>query len=553
MSATLVVISYYDQRPIAPLKRLLRSLKTYDAGADHQIAVVVNRTRPGVPKLALRNSAIRVVVRENSGMNIGAWEAGWRAAPGFSDYLFLQDDCCAVRAGWLGAYRARGADQSIGLLGESLNSAWDKDWSTLARERAGEVQSEHLLNGAPGGRVAVYLDYMARHGIDPGETGRHLRSLVWYARRDVLETIGGFPIGSNYGECISAEIGVSRKVAALGLKIEQIATAPFHYFRHEDWVQAQPDGPYQHRKSRRGSMTRLPRRGSDRPEEKIASLNHALADRDKLIASLNQVVLKRNGQISSFNQTVANRDEQIANLNQVLLKRNEQIANFKQAEAKRDEKIANLNQVLLKRNEQIANFEQAEAKRDEKIANLNQVLLKRNEQIVNFKQAEAKRDEKIVNLNQIVARRGEQVASLSQTVTERDGEIAGLRQALAENTATLHKAEAAARQQLAVAGKDFAAREALLERKLNELRKELGWSEGALAEVHARVADIEQAHRNETDGLRGQLARSAEERQRLEFDLTRIRQSLSWRMTAPVRLCGRVALDLIHSIRRAKK
>jgi hypothetical protein len=196
-----------------------------------------------------------VLERENTGMNIGAWDHGWRAESGYEHYLFLQDDCQIVRAGWLAAYLERAAaEPSSGLLGESLNPAWNKSWDQLAKSRAGEVMPGHVLNGAPAERVAVYLDFMRRAGIDPGEGGYHLRALTWFARRNVLERIGGFPIGENYGECIAAEIAVSRSVIAAGLRVEQIAPAPFHFIQHADWAQAAPGGAYLHVKSRKPDM-----------------------------------------------------------------------------------------------------------------------------------------------------------------------------------------------------------------------------------------------------------------------------------------------------------
>ncbi len=226
-------------------------MREHEGGRPFDLAVVVNREsgfdRPGLTL----ESSIRVLERPNTGMNIGAWDHGWRSLSGYAHYLFLQDDCLVVREGWLAGYLTRAADPEIGLLGESLNKAWDKPWAKLAEERKGEVLPDHIIDGQPAERVALYLDFMARTGIDPGENGRHLRSLTWFARRDVLERIDGFPIGATYGECIAAEIAVSRKVAAAGLRVEQTSPEPFHFIRHADWEQATPGGPFLHTRSRK--------------------------------------------------------------------------------------------------------------------------------------------------------------------------------------------------------------------------------------------------------------------------------------------------------------
>jgi hypothetical protein len=71
--------------------------------------------------------------------------------------------------------------------------------------------------------------------IDAGNTGFHLRSLCWAFRGDVLRAMGGFPIGKNKGECIAAEIGVSRKVLQLGFEFDQITPNPFCYIGHGEW------------------------------------------------------------------------------------------------------------------------------------------------------------------------------------------------------------------------------------------------------------------------------------------------------------------------------
>lgn len=103
---------------------------------------------------------------------------------------------------------------------------------------------EHTLDGQPANRIDVYVDLMRRHGIDPGPVGLHLRSLAWFANGDVLAQIGGFPEGTNYGECIASEIAVSRKVISRGYALAQVANTPFRFFRHREWKETFPGGPF---------------------------------------------------------------------------------------------------------------------------------------------------------------------------------------------------------------------------------------------------------------------------------------------------------------------
>ena len=239
----LVVISHYDRRSAEPLTGLLDSLDRFTAGVGHERVISVNAT--GAPALpaSLRQRVHGVLERPNAGMNIGAWDAAWRHWPGRPAYLFLQDECFAVRDGWMALVMQALEAPGTGLVGESLNPAWDKPWDRL-REGPGKAElPEHFIDGCPANRVDVYLHHMRRYGIDPGEGGRHLRSLVWALRGPVLEAIGGFPQGANYGECIAAEIGVSRAVASRGLALATLGPAPFHAFRHLEWSQG-PGGPY---------------------------------------------------------------------------------------------------------------------------------------------------------------------------------------------------------------------------------------------------------------------------------------------------------------------
>lgn len=247
MPETLVVVSYFADRSPEPLSALLRSMEEHPPGSDFSLCVVVNRGKGPEAPLPAARRPFDVIVRPNAGMNIGAWDAGWRARPGFGSYVFLQDDCLVVRPGWVAAFRDACGAARAGLVGESLNEAWDRPWEELRRRQEAVRLPDHLLDGRPANRVDVYLDFLNRLRIDPGPTARHLRALAWSLPQPVLAAIDGFPVGASYGECIAAEIGVSRKVAERGFDVRQVHAEPFRYIRHAEWVQ-DPSGAVRKRR-----------------------------------------------------------------------------------------------------------------------------------------------------------------------------------------------------------------------------------------------------------------------------------------------------------------
>lgn len=246
----LVVVSFYEPRGTEPLERLLTALRSTPAGAAFDVALVVNRDDIAIGPLTgwrerVHQQVDAILERPNTGMNIGAWDFGWRALDAYGGYLFLQDDCILKTSDWLGAFVSAAADPSVGLVGESWNSGWDRAWPAMRKLVSKHALREHLINNRPANRVDLYLDFMRRHGVSPGERGGHLRALCWFARRDTLLAINGFLHGANYGECIAAEIAATKQVQALGLQAVQLADQPFSRFGHSDWVEM-PDGRWQH-------------------------------------------------------------------------------------------------------------------------------------------------------------------------------------------------------------------------------------------------------------------------------------------------------------------
>jgi hypothetical protein len=233
----LVVISFYEPRPRGSLEALLRALRQTPAGADFDVAVIVNRTTSGawaVPA-AVNDATTAVVSRANEGMNIGAWDHGWRCFPGYAGYLFLQDECELKASDWLSPFVQAAAGPSAGLIGESWNAGWDRPWAALKKSVANQGMRDHEIDGKAVNRVDLYLSFMRRHDVAPGEGGGHLRALIWFASRSTLEAMGGFLHGATYGECIAAEIAATKSVEALGLRPLQVANEPFTYFGHAEW------------------------------------------------------------------------------------------------------------------------------------------------------------------------------------------------------------------------------------------------------------------------------------------------------------------------------
>jgi hypothetical protein len=227
----LIVISYYFSRPDKNLFDLLLSLKKVFAG---RIVVIVNSDN----NVSWSSPIDGVVFKynKNVGMNIGAWNRGYLDNPDANFYLFLQDECFVKRADFFYSILAKfESEPDIGLLGESINCKWDIDWATLSESALNSLEADHLIDDRVVRRVDMYLHMMRFWGVNPGSSGRHLRSLVWALPGRVMRELGGFPIGQNKGECIASEIAVSRKIVNLGYRVEQFDLNPFTFFGHREW------------------------------------------------------------------------------------------------------------------------------------------------------------------------------------------------------------------------------------------------------------------------------------------------------------------------------
>jgi hypothetical protein len=198
---------------------------------------VVNRTADRPLVLPARHAGTEVLYRENVGYNIGAWDFGWRTGPEFEYYVFLQDECLILRKNWVHHYVKKAAARRTGLVGENLH--WCMPWDAVGELLAGLVAK--YGNDSEGVSLPFLLEFYRRHGIEPGPTSAHVQSLVWCARRGVLEAIDGFLIGQTKAEAVAIEIGTSKKVEALGLRVVQADFFPFRYVLHPQWQGIQRD------------------------------------------------------------------------------------------------------------------------------------------------------------------------------------------------------------------------------------------------------------------------------------------------------------------------
>lgn len=237
-SRTCVVICYWTGRSPRPLYRLLRMMQKVPAGAPFDVLIVCNGgdEKPLVPRPGFESLNVRIINRENAGWNLGAWEAGWRASPGYDYFLFLQAECFIRNPDWIARFVHRiERDSGIGMLGERLmwqQMTWDyvRAATELDLGARGPVP-EGVLES-----IARYQRLLVERGIDPGSLGTHLVSIILFLQRSVLEEIGGFPlIGESYLEAVGCEIGLSKLVEARGYRISQVADDAFSRIGHTQW------------------------------------------------------------------------------------------------------------------------------------------------------------------------------------------------------------------------------------------------------------------------------------------------------------------------------
>jgi hypothetical protein len=238
---TCVIVSCWTGQPAKNLHRLLAQMQKIDSGAPYDLRIVCNGglERPLTLPVRFNSLKPRIINRENTGYNLGAWECGWRDADGYEYYLFLQDDCFLKRPGWVYDYEFRmSRDEGIGLLGESI--AWDRlTWRYIREATDRDLGRWAWPEEEPVHPIDTYLALLEQHGIPRGETGTHLQSLVLFTSRRILEEIGGFPImGSSYREACACEIGLSRLIESRGYRLSKLKDCSFEFIGHAQWTKA---------------------------------------------------------------------------------------------------------------------------------------------------------------------------------------------------------------------------------------------------------------------------------------------------------------------------
>lgn len=228
-----MVVSTWVGNPISYLEALCRSMELRAAGWDYDLFLTANGL-DYVPPSSLKARFQQVFVRENVGYNLGAWDYAWRRLPEYDRFLFLQDDCLAVRRGWVAAFvEAFRREPTCGLVGEHLSSWWDKPWDEL--EARQQPEPGLTIEERPASRARFYRETLRRWGIPEGATGRHLTSVVQFTSRSVLEEVGGYRLGTTYHEAIAAEIGFSRAVEARGYTLAQVGGYRHRWVAHREW------------------------------------------------------------------------------------------------------------------------------------------------------------------------------------------------------------------------------------------------------------------------------------------------------------------------------
>jgi hypothetical protein len=231
---TALVVSVWSGNPESYLASLCASLDRYPAGVPYDAFLTANGPEYRVPR-ELASRFREVWVRPNEGYNLGAWDHAWRRLPEYERFLFIQDDCRALRAGWLRDFaRAFDGVPRCGAVGEHLNRAWDRPWDEL--EARGRPAEGLQWEGVPVSRATFYRRSLRRWGVAEGPTARHLTTVVQYTSRAVLEEVGGYRHGRTYHEAIAAEIAFSRSVEASGRELVQVGRRRHSRIGHREWA-----------------------------------------------------------------------------------------------------------------------------------------------------------------------------------------------------------------------------------------------------------------------------------------------------------------------------
>lgn len=172
--------------------------------------------------------------RPNLGMNIGAWLTGIKNCDERYPVVCLQDECELVNLRAPAHYCNLLNKDGIGMVGESLNTKWDREWEAMGVSPLNYII--RFPDNKKISRVDFYLNCMQSWGIKTGITASHLRTLACGFSSNVASRLPSLTLSNNKDECIAAEIGISQFVSNnLGLQVIQSDDLPFQHFRHPEW------------------------------------------------------------------------------------------------------------------------------------------------------------------------------------------------------------------------------------------------------------------------------------------------------------------------------
>ncbi len=227
MSDSIFIISYYKSRNKQNLYNLLKQLKIFKS----KIAVIINDDETNVLKFEEVDN-VYTLFRKNIGMNIGAWNEGYRYFSDYENYFFFQDECFIKKNIFFEKYLNLLSKKDLGLIGETVNTKWSKSWDEM---QLSPMNYKILVNEEEMLRVNFYKKQITEWGIELGYSPIHLRSLSMAIKSVNLKKINGFNIGFNKEECIASEIAISKKIMNLNLKIAQSNKEHFYYIGHKEW------------------------------------------------------------------------------------------------------------------------------------------------------------------------------------------------------------------------------------------------------------------------------------------------------------------------------
>lgn len=235
---TCIIICYWTGRSTQKLHQLLNQMLKIDAGTAFDLAIVCNGGDENPLTLPKKFDPLKPKIfnRENIGLNIMAWDYGWRIVGDYDYYFFLQDECFLKKTGWVSEFEYRmSLDQGIGLLGECI--MWDNmSWQFIRQATDRDLGTDWFPKDSVH-PLDFYQSYMTQRGISTTEIGTHLQSLILFTKSSILQEIGGFPLCASYQEAIACEIAISRLIASKGYRLSKVKDESFVMIGHHQWTQ----------------------------------------------------------------------------------------------------------------------------------------------------------------------------------------------------------------------------------------------------------------------------------------------------------------------------